>query len=118
MQKEDGNINVEVDLFQSLKLFFDDVRKDYSAIDMEALSTSVEQPDGDDDDGNKRIRKRKMFSVETTDDKVHLELEGKVKFGMENFNIICENLVVQLEKRKEKLGVLLMNMTILRKVTE
>ena len=46
MQKEDGNVKVEVDLFQSLKLFFDDVRSDYSGIDMEALilSTSVEQP--------------------------------------------------------------------------
>ena len=52
-------MKVEVDLFQSLKHFFDDVRSDYSGIDREVLtlSTSVEQPDGDDVSGNKRIRK-------------------------------------------------------------
>ena len=56
-------MKVEVDLLQSLKLFFDDVCSDYSGIDMEApaLSTSVEQPDGDDDDSNKWIRKKKVY---------------------------------------------------------
>ena len=66
------------------------------------LSTSVEQPD--DDDGNKWIRKRKRFTDEATDDKVHLELEEKVKFRVEILNIICDNMIVQLEKRREKLG--------------
>ena len=46
---------------------------DYSGIDMEALtlSKSMEQPEGDDDqcdDGNKKIRKRKKFADEDTDD--------------------------------------------------
>ena len=41
---------MDIDLSQSLKLFFDDVCSDYSCIDMEALtlSTSVKQPDRND----------------------------------------------------------------------
>ena len=101
MQKEDSNAKAEVDLFQSLKLFFDDVRSDYSCIDMEALtlSTSVVQPDGDDDDdGNKRIRKK--FVDETTDDEFHVELEEKEKIRVEILNTICDNLIVKQDKRR------------------
>ena len=119
-------MKVEVDLFQSLKLFFDDVCSDYSCIDVEALtlSKSVEQPDWDDDGGNKCIRKRKRSAVETTYNEIHLDLEGKVKLRVEILNVICENLIVQLEKRRSwdtnltySKELLLMNITILRKVT-
>ena len=85
---------MQLDLFQSLKLIFDDVRNDYSGIGMEVLTlpTSVEQPDIDNDDCNKGIRKRKRFDDEPIDDEVHLELKGK-KIRVEILNTICDNLV-------------------------
>ena len=51
----------------------------------------------DDDDGNKRISKRKWFADETTDDVVHLQLEGKVTFRVEILNIILEYIFVLLK---------------------
>ena len=83
LAEENGNMKMEADLFQSLKLVFDDVHSDYSGMDIEALTLLifVEQRDGDDDDdGNKWIGERKRFANDTTDDEVQQELEGKVKF--------------------------------------
>lgn len=78
LQKEDGNMKLAVELLESLKLFFVDVRNDYLGIDMEActLSASVDQPD--DDESNKRRRKRKSFGDERLDDEVHLEGKEKI----------------------------------------
>ena len=76
LQLEGGIISI---IFET---FFDDVHSNYSGIDTETmtLSTTVEQPDdGDDDDRNNQIRKRKRFADETTDNEVHLKVEGRVK---------------------------------------
>lgn len=98
LQKRNINLKMAINQIHSLRLFFEEVRNDYSGIEAEvlALSSSILRSD----DG-KNKRKRKRFPDENVDGEIHLE--GTEKVRVEILNVICDSLIVELEKRKEKL---------------
>lgn len=100
LQKKNINLKMAINQIHSLRLFFEEVRDDYSGIEAEvlALSSSILRSD---DGKNKRKRKRKRFPDENVDGEI--QLEGTEKVRVEILNVICDSLIVELEKRKEKL---------------
>lgn len=101
LQAEHGTVVSAINQLSALTPFIVKVRNDFKNVEKQALLLTDGAVNEDEEINKKRVSKRKsFFDEDTSNDTV---LEGSQKFIVETYNSICDQLVVQLQRRSEAL---------------
>lgn len=100
LQTMDLNVSFGVELMTSLLTFVAEIREQFNEIELETKDFFFEGEDTTDihyKDELKRAKRKKLFFDETTGNEI--TLEGKERFRIEVFKVLCDNITQDLKKR-------------------